>query len=129
MCSTNTSPPVATRRRSDEGAVLVREVARDAIDLRLDNVGHLVDAKPLADPGIERPEVGLVVRVVDGHHRFAMLDRLELIDGLGADALAWGIRRSQLGMLFLELDQLPHQRWRDLVSLLDLWLRRPELQR
>ena len=100
---TVTSSPsiaVAARRAADEDAVLVGEVDREPVDLRLDHVRDgLVAVEPLADvvgPLHER----LVGRhLLERAHRLEVPHLLELLGRRRADALGRRVGRDELGML------------------------------
>ena len=65
---------------------------------------------------VEGADLVLVIRVVDAHHRHRVLDSAESFDRLPAHALRRRIRRDQLRMRRLQVDQLPHQAVKFLIA-------------
>jgi hypothetical protein len=98
---------VASGRAADENAVLVGEVDREPVDLRLDHVrDRLVGVEPLADvlgPLEQAPVVG---HLLERAHRRQVLHLLEPLARGRADPLGRRIGRDQLRVLVLERLQL-----------------------
>ena len=94
---------VAARRAAREQPVLVREVDREAVDLRLDHVrDRIVGVEPL--PHVLGPleEALLVGHLLERAHGGQVLDLLEPVAQRRADALRGRFGRDQLGVLVLE---------------------------
>jgi hypothetical protein len=106
-----TAKAVATRRASDEAAVLVDERDRRPVDLRLDHVGDgFVGAEPL--PHVVRPLGDRLARrdLLERAHRLEVLDLGEPRGGLAPDALRRRVVRDELRVLFLDRLQLVEER-------------------
>ena len=94
---------VAARGAADEDAVLVGEVDREPVDLRLEHVRDgLVGAEAL--PDVVRPLLERLGRrhLLERAHRRRVGDLLEALRRRRADPLGRRVRRDELGMIPLE---------------------------
>ena len=75
------------------------------------HVGNDFVAEPgaLPDPLVERPQLRLVIHVVQAEHRRHVLDRRKALDGTARDALRRGVKRYELGVVLLEPLELVQQ--------------------
>ena len=101
---------VAAGRPADERAVLVDQVDREAVDLRLGDVLDIRRAEAFADV-----LVPLLERLVRRHllkraHRARVLDLLELVRRRRADALRGRVRGDELGVRVLQSCELVVER-------------------
>ena len=104
---------VASRRASDEAAVLVGQRNADAVDLQLRDVGDVpprVLPEPAADAVVERPQLFLRVRVIQAEHRLRVFDGLEAGGRAPAHAPCRGIVAREVRVLGFELLELAHER-------------------
>ena len=95
--------PVAARRSRGEHAVLVDELDRHPVDLRLADVLDPLEVQELPDAGIELRHLLPRRDVVEREHRVAMTHRLELLEGHGADPLRRRVGARELRMLGFQL--------------------------
>src|SRR6266478_3628413 len=102
--------PVAARRADGEDALLVDQLDRDPVDLRL---GHVLDAlapQELPHPLVEGRHLLGRGDVLQGEHGLAVADGGELGRRRGAHALGGRVGRAQLGMRLLERLQAAEER-------------------
>ena len=103
---------VAARRAAHEAAVLVGQRDAQAVDLQLGDVRRPAaspSAGALAHALVERPQLLLVVGVVEAEHRREVFDGREALDRAAGDALRRRIGGDELGMLRLEPLELVQQ--------------------
>ena len=101
--------PVAARRSAHEGAALVAQRDREAVDLQLgDEAPGLLAQHPRV---AREPRLGLLPRVgvLEGEHRLRVHDRLESLGGLAADAARRRVGGRELRVRGLERLELAHQ--------------------
>src|SRR5262245_25016120 len=96
---------VAARRAARERAVLVDQLDRDAVDLRLADVLDAFAAEETAHALVERSHLLPRRDSLRRMHRVATADGAEMLERRGTDTLGRGVRRAQLGVLLLELLQ------------------------
>ena len=106
--------PVTACGGTHEHALFVGERDAQAVDLQLrdvvDRVRHDAGVgEALAHALVERPELGLVVGVVETEHRLGVADLVELLADAAAHALRWRVGRDERRMLLLELQELAQQ--------------------
>ncbi len=102
---------VTARRAADEPPVLVGQGDAEAVDLHLRDVVHplVAEAAALPDALVERPQLVLVVGVVQAEHGHLVLDRGEALGDAPAHALCRRIRRDEAWMRRLEPFELMQQ--------------------
>ena len=101
---------IAARDSANEFAVFVRHADRGAVDLGLDGINEVVATKQFGEARVEIAEFALVVGVVEGGHREAMLGAHETVGAVVAHALRRRIGHHQRGVLALEFFQLALER-------------------
>ena len=101
---------VPARGGDGELAPLVDRAEREAVDLRLDDVVHRVEADDRAHHRVEVGEVRAVVGVLERLHRDGVGELLEALGGRAADAPRGGVRVSQVGAGRLDRGELAHHR-------------------
>ena len=104
-----TGHTVAPGRADREPSVLVLQRDRETVELRLGDVPHGFGDEPL-DAGRPRAQVVERERVVEREHPHSVFDRGEGRHGTPAGSLRRRVGRDELGVLRLELAQLPHER-------------------
>ena len=102
---------VAARGAAHEAAVLVGQRDAQAVDLHLGDVRDrgVARARALAHALVERPQLLVVVGVVEAEHRREVLDGLEALDRTAGHALRRRIGGDEIGMLGLEPLELVQQ--------------------
>src|SRR5881396_1068980 len=93
---------VAARRADREHALLVHQLHRHAVDLRLGDVLDALAAEELPHPLVEGRHLLGRGDVLQREHRLAVADGRELGERRGAHALGGRVGRAQLGMRLLE---------------------------
>jgi hypothetical protein len=94
---------VTARHAAHEEAILVQERNGYTVDLQLDDPFHRFAREQFGDTLAVLAQLLDAVGVVDREHRPAMLDLLQVGDGLFADALGGAVGRNQFRMLRFEL--------------------------
>ena len=93
---------VPARRPARENAVLVDELDREPVELRLDRVRDVVGAEPLLHAPVELPRVVEVHHRLEAEHRLDVADAREVVARRRADALRRRVLRHELRELRLE---------------------------
>ena len=106
---------IAARGALDKAAAAVADAHREAVDLQLGDVAQLArrvllgHAQQPPDACVEGAHLVVREGVVERQHRHRVLDLGELAGRRAAHALGRRIGRDQLGMGFLEVDELAIQ--------------------
>ena len=98
---------VAARHPAQEPSLLVVQRHREAVDLQLRHVGDFANAHLAEDPRLELAQLFLAVGVVEAEHGHAVGEGRELLGRLLADPLRGAVGRDQVGVLVLQVLQLP----------------------
>ena len=101
---------VAPGRSDAVAAVLVEEAHGQAVDLQLGDILELDVSQRPTHPLVEFANLLALERIGQAEHRRAMSDLGEGVGGRTPDPLRRRVRRDQLRILRLELDQLAEQR-------------------
>ena len=100
---------VAARDGPGELALAIDDGDAEAVDLELGRVGDVPAGEELAHALVELADLVLVVAVLDAHHRAAVDDGGEALDGLLADPLRRRFGRHEVGEAGLEVAELAHE--------------------
>jgi hypothetical protein len=100
---------VAAGGAAHQRAILVEQAYRQAIELRLRRVLHLLDLQPLAHAAVKVGQLLVAEGIVQGQHGQFMLHGAEGLEGFGTDPLGGGIGGDGVGMARLQLLQFAQQ--------------------
>src|SRR2546422_4731651 len=109
-CDVFADIPVAPGRADAVAAVLIEEADCQAVDLQLGDVLELDVSQRSSHPLVEFANLLALEGVGQAQHRRAVGDLGEGVGGRTPHSLRWRVRRDQLRVLRLQLDQLAEER-------------------